>query len=232
MDKYILCIETSNKICSVALCSNNDKIILKENLEPNSHSKYLTVYIEELLKDLDDKNKQIIAIAVSQGPGSYTGLRIGVSTAKGLAYGLGKPLIAIPTLDIMVQAVLNSNELPKDVEFLVPMIDARRMEVYTGIFDLSGEQIMKTTNIILTKESFSELLGHKVAFFGDGAKKFVDLINTPNAIYIPGIYPRAQFMKRLAFDKLSKKEFVDVAYFEPFYLKPFIPTTKPKPLIK
>lgn len=232
MEKFILCIETSNKICSVALCSETGKVILKENIEPNSHSKYLAVYIEELLKKLKNKKQQILAIAVSEGPGSYTGLRIGVSTAKGLAYGLDKPLIAIPTLDIMVQAVLNTEKLVSKVSFLVPMIDARRMEVYTGVFDLTGKQIKPTTNLILTEDSFSEFLKEKVAFFGDGAKKFIDLTANNNAIYIADIYPRAQFMSTLAFEKYDKQDFVDVAYFEPFYLKPFIPTTKPKPLVK
>ncbi len=233
MDNYILCIETSNKICSVALCDFNQNYIIKESLEPNSHSKYLTVFIQELFSQID-VSKQLKAVAVSQGPGSYTGLRIGVSAAKGIAYALQIPLIAIDTLEIMTQGLITKHkDLVEQAKFLVPLIDARRMEVYTEIFDNSGKSLSPVKNLILDQNSFQDLLNQgRVIFFGDGATKFKKVLTNQNAIFIENFYPRSNFMTKLAVNRYNNQDFADVAYFEPFYLKPFIPTTKPKQLLK
>jgi tRNA threonylcarbamoyladenosine biosynthesis protein TsaB len=231
MDRYFLCIETSGKVCSAALCSQSGECIQKESYEPNSHSKYLTVYIEQLLKPLEDKKTQLLAIAVSQGPGSYTGLRIGVSAAKGLAYALDLPMIAVDTLKIMLLTLKAQNPtIFEQAEFYVPMVDARRMEVYTAIFDKNMQILQPGTNLILDEESFQEFLSQgKVVFFGDGMEKFKPLVSDhPNALFVSDIYPLARYMFDEVKQKYEAKDFVDVAYFEPFYLKPFIPTTKPK----
>ncbi len=231
---YYVAIETSGSVCSVALFDITGKVITEECWEPNSHSKYLTVRLEELFgKYISDKDKQILAIGVSQGPGSYTGLRIGVSTAKGLAYALNKPLIAVPTLEIMVENVIQTyKQEVLDVDFLVPMIDARRMEVYTQVFDKHRNAQDDVANIILDKDSFSKYLDQgKVAFFGSGSAKFSKIIANGNALFLSGVEPLARFMYPFIKDRYEKHQFEDVAYFEPFYLKPFIPTTKPKDLL-
>ncbi len=234
MDNYILCIETSNKICSAALCDFRNHYYIKENFEPNSHSKYLTVYIQELFKHIKKLDQQLKAVAVSQGPGSYTGLRIGVSAAKGIAYALQIPLIAIDTLEIMTQGlIMEQEDLIKKAKFLIPLIDARRMEAYTEIFDSSGKSLSPVKNLILDQNSFKEFLNQgTVIFFGDATTKFKKISSHPNAIFIENFYPRSKFMIKLAVNKYNNHDFVDVAYFEPFYLKPFIPTTKPKDLLK
>ena len=232
--EYIIAIETSGSVCSVALFDEQGKAISEECWEPNSHSKYLTLKLEELLnKYVRDKDRQIKAIAVSEGPGSYTGLRIGVSTAKGLAYALDKPLIAVPTLEVMLVNVLQEHgQEVRGVDFFVPMIDARRMEVYAQVFDHEANSIKDVTNIILDENSFSSYLEKgRVAFFGSGASKFSKIINNANAVFLQGIEPLARFMYPLIRKRLEGREFEDVAYFEPFYLKPFIPTTKPKDLL-
>ncbi len=233
MNNYILCIETSNKICSTALCDFNQNYIIKESLEPNSHSKYLTVFIQELFSQIDVP-QQLKAVAVSQGPGSYTGLRIGVSAAKGIAYALQIPLIAIDTLEIMTQGlIMEHKDVAGQAKFLIPLIDARRMEVYTEIFDNSGKPLQPVKNLILDQNSFQDQLKQgKVVFFGDGATKLKNILQHPNAIFIENFYPRSNFMVKLAVNKYNTQDFADVAYFEPFYLKPFIPTTKPKELLK
>ncbi len=232
MDTYFLCIETSSKVCSAALC-NEDRIIVQDSYEPNSHSKYLTVFIEKLLENLQDKKQQLRAIAVSEGPGSYTGLRIGVSAAKGLAYSLDLPMIAVGTMDIMVRAFLDQNKEITDFDLIIPMIDARRMEVYTATFDKNANKISQVTNLILNQDSFKDLIDkQKTVFIGDGAEKFSKLVRHPNAYFVPDIFPHAKYMFELAKQKYEQQDFADVAYFEPFYLKPFIPTTKPKPLLQ
>ncbi len=235
MDSYFLLIETSNKVCSASLCKPGGECINKESFEPNSHSKYLTLYVEDLLSELDNKKQQLLAIGVSAGPGSYTGLRIGVSVAKGLAYSLDIPLISAGTLETMVQTLLRVYpQQAGSADFLVPMIDARRMEVYTAVFDSQANRITDIKNIILDQTSFEDYLKdrNKVLFFGDGSEKFKDLVNNENASFIDGIYPLSRDMLPLVKAKFDKQEFEDVAYFEPFYLKPFIPTTKPKQLLQ
>ncbi len=232
--EYVIAIETSGSVCSVALFDDQGNAFTEECWEPNSHSKYLTLKLEVLLnKYVQDKERQIKAIAVSEGPGSYTGLRIGVSTAKGLAYALNKPLIAVPTLELMLVNVLQEHDQEvKHVDFFVPMIDARRMEVYVQVFDREGNSVQDVTNIILDEKSFSSYMEKgRVAFFGSGAAKFSRVINSANAVFVQGIEPLARFMYPFIRNRLEDRRFVDVAYFEPFYLKPFIPTTKPKDLI-
>lgn len=222
----ILNIETSAEVCSIALSKDGKLIDKRESYEPNSHSRLLTIFIEDLFKTNKIDFKDLKAIAVSEGPGSYTGLRIGVSTAKGLAYSLGIPLIAIDTLQIMSQGVLSSG---LDIEnlnpVLCPMIDARRMEVYTAFYDIELNKISETTNLIIDKYSFQTPLQYRpIVFFGNGAEKCKKVITHPNAIFIDNINALAKNMISLSYEKFKNNNFVDVAYFEPFYLKPFIAT--------
>ena len=229
---YFIGIETSGSVCSVTLFDIHGQTITEECWESNSHSRHLTLKLEELLSNhIHNTEKQILAIAVSQGPGSYTGLRIGVSTAKGIAYALDKPLVAVPTLELMLENVMQTRDC-SGIDYFVPMIDARRMEVYTQVFDRQKQALNEINNVILDKNSFSQYLASgKVAFFGSGSDKFSTLINNSNALFIKNIEPLARFMFPFIKLHFEKKEFVDVAYFEPFYLKPFIPTTKPKQLL-
>jgi len=231
LKRYFIAIETSGTVCSIALFDENGKAFSEECWEPNKHSKFLTVRLDKLLNEfITDKEKQILAIAVSQGPGSYTGLRIGVSTAKGIAYALDKPLIAVSTMEIMLENFFTKykNELSY-IDYFVPMIDARRMEVYAQIFNKEKKQVEKVKNIQLHKESFLDYLKYyDIAFFGSGAKKFSEILKTKNAKFYNDIEPLAKFMFPFISEKYKQKKFEDLAYFEPFYLKPFISITKPK----
>ena len=218
----ILCIETSTKSCSVAL-SNNGKIVsnIEEVSEQYSHSEQLTCFIEQILLNENIKVSDLNAIAISSGPGSYTGLRIGTSTAKGLCYACGIPLIAIPTLDAMVQGI--KDHYP-DMQ-LCPMIAARRMEVYCAVY--SSFQANSVVAKVINKDSFKkELSQGSVLFFGDGANKCKSILSHPNAFFKLGIYPSASNMISLAEDKYQNKKFEDLAYFEPFYLKDFVAGVK------
>ena len=221
----ILHIETATKVCSCSLSSDGKVVFNKESHVEQSHAKLLGVFTEEAVQYARQHNIMVHAISVSSGPGSYTGLRIGVSEAKGLAFGLDAELIAIPTLKLLASKA--SKEVDSDV-LLCPMIDARRMEVYTSVFDSSLNIIEPTTAKIIDKESFLKLLfNRKVAFFGDGAFKCKELITHPNAIFLPNIHPLASGMGDLSIEAYSANNFEDVAYFEPFYLKDFV-ATKPK----
>ena len=221
----ILHIETATKVCSCSLSVDGEIVFNKESHEEQSQAKLLGVFTEEAIQYSRKHNIAVHAIAVSSGPGSYTGLRIGVSEAKGLAFGLDAKLIAISTLKLL--ASIASKQFDTDV-LLCPMIDARRMEVYTSVFDSSLNIIEPTTAKIIDKESFQHLLlGHKVAFFGDGAIKCKELITHPNAIFISDVHPLASGMAHLSLSAYRAHEFEDVAYFEPFYLKDFV-ATKPK----
>ena len=219
---YILNIETATKNCSVALAKEGKTILCKEIAEEGySHAERLHVFIEQILVETQLTFQDLSAIAVSQGPGSYTGLRIGISAAKGLCFALDIPLIAIDTL-----AVLASQAKVQE-GVIIPMIDARRMEVYTAFFDgTSGEMIKETEAKILDENSFSELADKKVLFIGDGAKKFQDLLTAfgeglPKAEFKFDIYPSAKGLIKKSVEKFNQKEFEDTAYFEPFYLKDF-----------
>ena len=221
----ILHIETATQVCSCALSSSGKLVFNRESHTAQSHATLLGVFTEEALIFARKNDITIDAIAVSSGPGSYTGLRIGVSEAKGLAYGLGAKLIAIPTLDIMAWTM--SQKVDKDT-LLCPMIDARRMEVYTSVYDSSLNILQSTTAKIIDEKNFEALLSkHKVAFFGDGAFKCKELINHPNAIFIDDVYPLASNMVDMSLKAYKDEQFENVAYFEPFYLKDFV-ATKPK----
>ena len=220
----ILSIETSTKVCSVALHRNGDLVALKEGFEANSHSETLLQFIQEVFEEAEIAKSELKAIAVSKGPGSYTGLRIGVSTAKGLAYGLDIPLISVDTLESLSLGGLE-NQNSED-GFYVPMIDARRMEVYCAVFDQQMNQILPTEAKIIEEDSFVEYLEKgKVYFFGDGAMKLKGTILHSNAVFVEGLYTSAKQMGKLAFARFQDKKFEDVAYYEPYYLKEFM--TKP-----
>jgi tRNA threonylcarbamoyladenosine biosynthesis protein TsaB len=219
----ILCIETATPVCSVALVKGIDVIALKESTQKNAHSSLLTLLIQDLLNETSLSPTDLNAVAVSKGPGSYTGLRIGVSVAKGLCYGADIPLIAIKTLKSMalgISAELKDND--KNILFC-PMIDARRMEVYSALFDSSGKQIRETLAEVITPESFSGFLDHqKIVFCGDGALKCKEVIIHHNAIFADDFMPSAAHMGTFAAQRFSEGVFENVAYFEPFYLKDFI----------
>jgi len=215
---YILNIETSTTNCSVSLSNRGETLILKEDYNSDySHAERLHKYIDEVLSQANIEPKQLDAIAVSKGPGSYTGLRIGVSTTKGLCFALDKPLLAISTLEALAHQV--------DVEngVIIPMLDARRMEVYSAVFDASYVQIRETQAQILDESSFVDYLNKgKVYFIGNGVDKSKDIITHPNAQFIDGKLPSANEMSKLSDNKFTKNDIEDVAYFEPYYLKDFI----------
>lgn len=228
----ILCIETSTSVCSVALCHNGTTIASEELYEANSHATSLTLLIEALFKSTPDFNlKNIDAVAVSSGPGSYTGLRIGVSTAKGLCYALNTPLIAINSLMVMTQAALEA--IPNKAEQVyVPLMDARRMEVYTCTYDHQLNELKPIEAKIIEASSFDDLLAKKQAlFFGDGAKKCSTIIQHENATFLEHIDPLAKHLGPLAEAAYNNSQFENVAYFEPFYLKDFVVTTSKKKLL-
>lgn len=215
-------IETATEVCSCALSIDNEIVINKENKEQQSHATNLGVFVEEIMQFVREKGLTIDAVSVSCGPGSYTGLRIGVSEAKGLSYGLNAPLIAIPTHTIMASMVKDSVE--KEM-LLCPMIDARRMEVYTTFFDTSLNVVRKTSADIINESSYSDILQQqKVVFFGNGAEKCKQIINHDNALFINSIQPLASSMLELTQKDFSENKFVNSAYFEPFYLKEFVAT--------
>lgn len=214
---YILNIETATKNCSVSLAQNGTTVLCKEIAEQGySHAEKLHVFIEEILKETGISVTNLKAIAVSKGPGSYTGLRIGVSTAKGLCYALGIPLISVDTLQVLANKVSVENGL------IVPMIDARRMEVYSAVFDVNHNKIMEVQAEILTEESYAEM-SEEIYFIGDCQGKCKTVLTKDNFHFLPEIvFPSANEMSSISFEKFSKNEFEDVAYFEPFYLKDFM----------
>jgi tRNA threonylcarbamoyladenosine biosynthesis protein TsaB len=223
----ILQIETATTVCSVALAIDGDVTAYKQIDQRNIHAEVITLYIDELINTGGLKYTDLDAIAISCGPGSYTGLRIGVSTAKGLCYALDKPLIAIETLEAMVNGVITDKSLNIDKKTLLcPMIDARRMEVYTALFDSSGNKIKDTAAEIIDGQSFNEyLVNQKILFFGDGAEKCQEVLgNNPNAQFLNGFTNSAMHLTKQAADKFANNDFEDVAYFEPFYLKEFLVT--------
>ncbi len=226
----ILQIETSTEVCSVAYSENGELRFKKESLEGLNHSELLTVFIEDLFKENNLSFSSVDAVAVSKGPGSYTGLRIGVSVAKGLCYALDIPLIAINSLDVLgkytAEHVSEFTEFNSDDKVLFcPMIDARRMEVYTALYNAAGERIKPVTAEIIDENFINEYLEEQpVLFFGNGAKKCKDTLLHKNAVFSGPTATSAQFMQKIAYDKYNKKEFENVAYFEPFYLKDFVAT--------
>ncbi|MEB0260231.1 MULTISPECIES: tRNA (adenosine(37)-N6)-threonylcarbamoyltransferase complex dimerization subunit type 1 TsaB [unclassified Mucilaginibacter] len=219
----ILQIETATTSCSVALANRGQVLAFKEIDQRNIHAEVITVYIDEILAQSNVAYADLDAIAVSCGPGSYTGLRIGVSTAKGLCFALDKPLISVETLAAMATGVVAGNAIESDL-LLCPMIDARRMEVYTAIFNQAGRIVKPTAAEIIDANSFADILSeNKVLFFGDGADKCKEaLSDNPNAQFLPGFANSAKHLTQIALAKFNRADFVDVAYFEPYYLKDFI----------
>tara|TARA_R110002049_G_scaffold308600_1_gene513077 strand:- start:765 stop:1445 length:681 start_codon:yes stop_codon:yes gene_type:complete len=224
MSTLILSIETATTNCSVSLSKNGKTIVLKEDYDKGySHAERLHVYIDDILKEAKVDAKNLDAVAISKGPGSYTGLRIGVSAAKGLCYALEKPLISVSTLETLAHQVNSPDGI------IVAMLDARRMEVYSAIFDSNYNQRRETEAQILDENSFADYLDKgSVYFIGNGVEKTKTLINHPNAIFIEEKLPSANDMSLLAYNKYKKSDTEDVAYFEPYYLKDFV-ALKPKP---
>ena len=219
----ILNIDTSTSVCSVALAQDGQMVACKESNEGLNHSVLLGTFIDELLRENQLQAEQLDAVAVSMGPGSYTGLRIGVSMAKGLCFGAGIPLIAVPTLQALAWAVASERQ---EEALYCPMIDARRMEVYTAFFDRNNQTVIDTKAEIITETSFSGLLeSHKIYFFGDGSTKVRQVLTSPNAHFVESVETSARHLISLAEASFAQQQFVDVAYFEPFYLKDFIATT-------
>ena len=223
---YILNIETATTNCSVSLSKEGETLVLKEDYNDNySHAERLHVYIDDVLKEASIAINDLDAIAVSKGPGSYTGLRIGVSAAKGFCYAIDKPLISIATLEALANQVNIENGI------IVAMLDARRMEVYSAVYDADYNQIRETQAQVLDESSFSTYLEQgKVYFIGNGVEKTKALINHSNAVFIEDKLPSASEMSKLAYIKHKKNDIEDVAYFEPYYLKDFI-ALKPKPKV-
>jgi tRNA threonylcarbamoyladenosine biosynthesis protein TsaB len=217
----ILCIESSGSICSVSLTKKGSILAYKFVEEPNGHSKHLATLISALFERSNYSISGLDAVAVSGGPGSYTGLRIGVVMAKGICYALDIPLIALDTLSIMAHQFMNTQKVGGDT-VLSPCVDARRMEVYTAVFDLQNNPILASQPMVLTEQSFSEILSkQKVMFFGSGATKMEDVIQHKNAVFhLEAVNPTAQHMALLAQEKYKDKDFEDVAYYNPNYLKP------------
>ncbi|MGE8432817.1 tRNA (adenosine(37)-N6)-threonylcarbamoyltransferase complex dimerization subunit type 1 TsaB [Chryseobacterium joostei] len=221
----ILYLETSSKNCSVAVSDDDKLLCLCEEVSENyKQSESLHTYVEWALEGAGISLKDIEAVSLGKGPGSYTGLRIGAASAKGFCYGLKVPFIAINSLESMIEPFLGYN-----YDFIVPLIDARRMEVYTAVYDGStGKEVSATEAKILDETSFEEFRDKKVIFVGDGAKKAKDILNLPDADFNENIYPSAQYLIKKTLEKINNKDFEDMAYFEPFYLKDFHGVKKKK----
>jgi tRNA threonylcarbamoyladenosine biosynthesis protein TsaB len=218
----ILQIETATTVCSVALSENGNVLASKEIQQRNVHAEVITLFIDEVLKTASKQYNELSAVAVSCGPGSYTGLRIGISVTKGLCYSLEIPFIAVETLEAMTDGMIA--EVTEDDVLFCPMIDARRMEVFTAVFDAKGERVKPTSAEIIDQDSFSDLLkANKILFFGDGAAKCSEVLGAnPNARIIPDFHNSACHLTKKATVKFKNKDFEDTAYFEPYYLKDFI----------
>ena len=227
----ILHIETSTKVCSVAVTEDGAVLFEKVDKSGPSHAVQLGVFVDEAISYIDNHGIPFDAVAVSQGPGSYTGLRIGVSMAKGICYARGLKLIAVPTLELLcVPVLLYHEDLPEDA-LLCPMIDARRMEVYAALYDRALGPVRAIGADIVDGSTYQDFLNERpVYFFGDGAAKCKEKIVHPNAHFIDGIRPLASMMFPLAEKAIAEEDFKDVAYFEPFYLKEFV-ASQPKKLI-
>lgn len=221
----ILYLETSSKNCSVAISDDENLLCLCEEVSENyKQSESLHTYVEWALEGAGLTMKDIEAVSLGKGPGSYTGLRIGAASAKGFCYGLKVPLIAVNSLESMIEPFLSGN-----YDYIVPLIDARRMEVYTAVYDgNTGEELSQTEAKILDETSFGEFNDKKVIFVGDGAKKAKEILDLPQADFRDDIYPSAQYLIKKTIEKIDQKEFEDIAYFEPFYLKDFHGVKKKK----
>lgn len=214
---YILNIETATKNCSVSIAANGKTLVCKEISELGySHAEKLHLFIQDVIQEAAISFSQLSAIAVSQGPGSYTGLRIGVSAAKGLSYALQIPLISVDTLLALAHQVSENDGL------IIPMIDARRMEVYSAIFDFNKQKIREVQAEIISEESFAAI-SDKIYFIGDSNEKVKSVLTKSNFVFLDAIqYPSAKEMSSISYQKYLEKDFEDVAYFEPYYLKDFL----------
>lgn len=233
----ILCIETATEVCSVGLFRDEILLGIKESSDRNVHSAMLTTFIDEVLRSANTVFDDLDAVAVSMGPGSYTGLRIGVATTKGLCYAIEKPMIAVPTIQAMAVGIndrlKNKNHISgngmhqvdvNNIYLVCPMIDARRMEVYCGLYDDKNREIREVRAEIIDEFSFQEFLADQtVVFGGEGAEKCKSSLgNNPNALFISDFKASARFMAVLAMEKFRLQQFENLAYFEPFYLKDFV----------
>ncbi|MBP7374567.1 MAG: tRNA (adenosine(37)-N6)-threonylcarbamoyltransferase complex dimerization subunit type 1 TsaB [Prevotella sp.] len=219
----ILNIETSTNVCSVAVSNDAECIFNKEDYSGPHHNEQLGRFVDEALSFIDSHSLKLDAVAVSCGPGSYTGLRIGTSMAKGICYGRDVKLIAIPTLELLAVPVLLKEQAEEENALLVPMLDARRMEVYAQVFNRSLDEVRKIQADVVTAETYKEYLDKgPVYFFGNGAAKCMEEINHPNAHLIKDVVPLAKYMFPLAEKRIAQGKFDDVAYFVPFYLKDFV----------
>ena len=227
-DQLILLLETATTSCSVALSENGKVIALKEVNERNVHASHITLFIEELMIQTGRKYSELRAVAISKGPGSYTGLRIGVSTAKGLCYALDIPLLGIDTLEAMAAGLADLNDDIPDSALLVPMIDARRMEVYTAIFQKDLKVIEAVCAKIVDESSYDQYKGYELLMFGDGAGKFKETFAGHSNIRFIDFANSASHMNSLACRKLQEGETENLAYFEPFYLKDSLVTKSSK----
>lgn len=224
MSTYILQIDTATEVCSVSLSLDGQVIDQIDAAEPNLHATKLTLFIDELLQRTNITYAQLAAIAVSKGPGSYTGLRIGVSTAKGLCYALDIPSLAINTLESMYRGFTKSS-IQSEVIY-VPMLDARRMEVYMMVFNGQGKVVEETKAEIIDADTFSDYPNYQLHLFGSGAAKLKDLLADQSNIAIDTTYRHSSaYLSAAAFEKYTNQEFEDLIYFEPYYLKEFIATT-------
>lgn len=229
----ILVIETSTEVCSVALTIDGTPVDLIESKEGQNHARLVTVYADRLLSRNKINAEDLVAVAVSKGPGSYTGLRIGVSTAKGICFALHIPLIAIGTLEAMTRHVIQNRKgynISEDRPTLFcPMIDARRMEVFSMLYDENGS-VMQPISAMIVDENFlsDELVKNQIVFFGNGSEKCTQVLKSPNALFVPHVEASAKYMCDLAWQLYINNQFEDVAYFEPFYLKDFIATVSKK----
>lgn len=230
MMNRIILIETSTSLCSTALVEDGKIVCERISDEPRAHAAMTALFVRQMLEEKKLKVSDCSAAAVSKGPGSYTGLRVGVSTAKGLCFGAGIPLISVGTLDTLVWQAIDGGLVPEKCKYIVPMVDARRMEVYTGIFTADGKQIAPTTAQVVDADTFRpQLEDGPVLFIGDGASKCKDVTGHPSAHFEP-CCPKAASMLHPALEAFKAGRFEDVAYFEPFYLKEFMTTVSKKKL--
>ncbi len=227
----ILNIDTSTDVCSVAVSFGGECVFTKEDHSGPNHAVKLGVFVDEALSYIDSRDMPLDAVAVSSGPGSYTGLRIGVSMAKGICYGRDAKLLGIPTLEVLTVPVLLNEHIKEEDALLCPMLDARRMEVYAALYDRSLRPVREIQADIVDADTYKEYLDqHPVYFFGNGATKCMETINHPNAHLISDIEPLAKNMFPLAEKRMAEEKFEDVAYFVPFYLKSYV-AKMPKKLI-
>lgn len=223
-EQLILLIETATSSCSVALSEGGKVIAVREANERNIHASHITIFIDEVMKSSGKKYSELNAVAVSKGPGSYTGLRIGVSTAKGICYALNIPLLSVNTLDSMADGLLKTHNI-SPTAYLIPMIDARRMEVYTGIYKTDLTVVEEVNAKIVHQSSFDRFQGTELILFGDGSEKFKELFSVQSNIKFLNFENSAAHLASLSDKKLTNGEVENMAYFEPFYLKDFVTTS-------